>query len=42
MKETGSMKIDFSELTLQQNTLELTLGKIKPEEIQHWELSNFL
>ena len=22
--------------------LELTLGKIKPEEIQHWELSNFL
>ena len=42
MKESGSCKNNFSKLVLQQNTLELTLKNIKPEEIYHWESSNFL
>ena len=33
MKESGSNENNFSELVLQQNTLELTLKRIKPEEI---------
>ena len=33
MKESGSNENNFSELALQQNTLELTLKRIKPEEI---------
>ena len=32
LKESGSYENDFSELALPQNTLELTLKKIKPEE----------
>ena len=31
LKESGSQKNNFSELALQQNTLELTLKKIRPE-----------
>ena len=33
MKESGAFKTNFSNLALKQNTLELTLKKIKPEEI---------
>ena len=32
MKESGSYENNFSELALQQNTLELTLKKTKAEE----------
>ena len=39
MNESGSYKNNFSELTLQQNTVKLALKKIKPEKILTLEIN---